>query len=34
MLFTFEPHIRKVGKKWGFKLENIYYFSAVGVEEL
>lgn len=34
MLFTFEPHIRKVGKKWGFKLENIYYFSAGCVEEL
>ncbi len=26
-LFTFEPHIRKTGKKWGFKMENIYYFK-------
>lgn len=34
MLFTFEPHIRKIGKNWGFKLENIYYFSEAGVEEL
>jgi len=25
--FTFEPHIRKVQGKWGFKHENIYYFS-------
>lgn len=34
MLFTFEPHIRKTSKKWGFKLENIYYFSEAGIEEL
>lgn len=34
MIFTFEPHIKKIGKKWGFKLENIYYFSELGVEEL
>lgn len=26
-LFTFEPHIRKKGGKWGFKRENIYYFQ-------
>ena len=26
-LFTFEPHIRKKGTGWGFKLENIYYFG-------
>jgi Xaa-Pro aminopeptidase len=29
-LFTFEPHIRKLGGKWGFKHENIYYFSDSG----
>ena len=25
--FTCEPHIRKKDSKWGFKHENIYYFS-------
>ena len=25
--FTFEPHIRKAGGRWGFKHENIYYFD-------
>lgn len=25
--FTFEPHIRKIGGKDGFKYENIYYFE-------
>lgn len=30
-LFTFEPHIRKKGTKWGFKHENIYYFNESGV---
>lgn len=25
--FTFEPHIRKVGSRWGFKHEDIYYFN-------
>jgi Xaa-Pro aminopeptidase len=29
-LFTFEPHIRKVGGRWGFKHENIYYFNDDG----
>ncbi|MEM8954854.1 MAG: M24 family metallopeptidase [Verrucomicrobiota bacterium] len=29
-LFTFEPHIREVGGKWGFKHENIYYFDEDG----
>lgn len=30
MLFTFEPHIRKVNEDWGFKYENIYYFDRSG----
>ncbi len=29
-LFTFEPHIRKCGSKWGFKHEEIYYFDQDG----
>lgn len=29
-MFTFEPHIRRVGGKWGVKHENIYYFAADG----
>jgi Xaa-Pro aminopeptidase len=29
-LFTFEPHIRKIGGAWGFKHENIYYFGPDG----
>ncbi|WP_261841694.1 M24 family metallopeptidase [Aliamphritea ceti] len=29
-LFTFEPHIRKVNGKWGFKHENIYFFDQNG----
>jgi len=29
-LFTFEPHIRKSGGRWGFKHENIYYFDDSG----
>lgn len=29
-LFTFEPHIRKLGASWGFKHENIYYFTGEG----
>lgn len=29
-LFTFEPHIRAKGGKWGFKHENIYYFDSFG----
>jgi len=28
--FTFEPHIREVDGKWGFKHENIYYFDESG----
>lgn len=28
--FTFEPHIRKVGGRWGFKHEDIYYFDDDG----
>ena len=26
-LFKFEPHVRVVGGRWGFKHENIYYFN-------
>ncbi len=34
-LFTFEPHIKKIGGMWGFKHENIYYFTKSGqVREL
>jgi Xaa-Pro aminopeptidase len=29
-MFTFEPHIRRFGGKWGFKHENIYYFEDEG----
>lgn len=29
-LFTFEPHIREVCGKWGFKHENIYYLDENG----
>jgi len=25
--FTFEPHVRRVGGRWGFKHEEIYYFE-------
>ena len=33
--FTFEPHVRGVGGKWGFKHENIFYFNQDGhVEKL
>ena len=28
--FTFEPHIKKTGGNWGFKHEEIYYFSEQG----
>lgn len=34
MLFTFEPHIRMIGKKYGFKFENIYYFENGSVRVL
>ena len=27
MMFTFEPHIKKSSGKYGYKMENIYYFS-------
>ena len=30
-LFTFEPHIRKVGCQRGYKHENIYYFDELGL---
>ena len=26
--FTFEPHIRRLGGRWGFKHEDIYYFDG------
>lgn len=29
-LFTFEPHVRQRGGRWGFKHENIYYFTEEG----
>ncbi|GGP22034.1 M24 family metallopeptidase [Silvimonas iriomotensis] len=29
--FTFEPHVRRKGERWGFKHENIFYFDASGV---
>lgn len=33
--FTFEPHVREVGGRWGFKHENIFYFNQDGrVENL
>lgn len=33
--FTFEPHIREIGGRWGFKHENIFFFNESGsVEEL
>lgn len=32
--FTFEPHICKSGKTWGFKHENIYYFEGNSLREL
>lgn len=28
--FTFEPHVREAGGKWGFKHEEIYYFDSNG----
>ncbi len=28
--FTFEPHVREIGGRWGFKHENIYYFNDAG----
>lgn len=32
--FTFEPHICKKDKSWGFKHENIYYFEGNILREL
>ncbi len=33
--FTFEPHVRQVGGRWGFKHENIFFFNQEGsLEEL
>ena len=29
--FTFEPHVRVTDGAWGFKHENVYFFSATGV---
>ena len=29
-LFTFEPHVREVGGRWGFKHEEIYRFDRNG----
>lgn len=28
--FTFEPHVRRCGGRWGFKHEDIYYFDDSG----
>ena len=33
-LFTFEPHIKKIGGKYGFKHENIYYFDQGKLQTL
>jgi Xaa-Pro aminopeptidase len=34
-LFTFEPHVKKRGGRWGFKHENIFFFDRDGrLEEL
>lgn len=33
-LFTFEPHVRKTNGKYGYKLENIYYFKNNVLKEL
>jgi hypothetical protein len=33
--FTFEPHVRAVAGRWGFKHENIFFFDSIGrLEEL
>lgn len=33
--FTFEPHVRAAGERWGFKHEDIFFFDAVGnIQEL
>ncbi|CAM3144328.1 MULTISPECIES: M24 family metallopeptidase [Pseudomonas] len=28
--FTFEPHVRERGGRWGYKHENIYFFDSEG----
>lgn len=28
--FTFEPHVREVSGRWGFKHENIFFFNSEG----
>lgn len=33
-MFTFEPHISKIGSKYGFKKENIYFFENGKLKEL
>lgn len=33
-LFTFEPHIKKIGHRYGFKQEDIYYFSEGKIQIL
>jgi Xaa-Pro aminopeptidase len=30
-MFTFEPHLRKRGGRWGFKREEIYHFTDDGL---
>ena len=33
--FTFEPHVRALGGRWGFKHENVFFFDRTGrLEEL
>ncbi|MCR4838038.1 MAG: aminopeptidase P family protein [Eubacterium sp.] len=32
--FTFEPHISVSGSKYGYKMENIYYFDEGSIREL
>ena len=32
--FTFEPHISVSGSKYGYKMENIYYFDEGEIKEL
>lgn len=32
--FTFEPHVRQHGGKWGFKHEDIFFFNPSGVLEV
>ncbi len=31
--FTFEPHVRQVGGRWGFKHENVFFFNQEGILE-